>query len=69
MSELIICIDRGLCDGCGNCITACSEEVLTMEAGKALLVDEDYCDGLGECLSFCPAGALSLKARPHTCRS
>lgn len=67
MSELRIRIDRGLCDGCGKCITACSEEVLAMDSGKASLIDEYFCDGLGECLPACPTGALTLEPRPHTC--
>lgn len=68
MSELRIHIDRDLCDGCGNCITACSEEVLALDGGKAYLIAEDFCDGFGECLPACPTGALSLEARPHSCR-
>lgn len=67
MSELVVRIDRSLCDGCGNCITACSEEVLSMLDGKASLINEEFCDGFGKCLHVCPAGALSLEARPNIC--
>lgn len=69
MSELKVHIDRGRCDGCGKCITACTEEVLGMEGGKAALIAEDFCDGFGECLPACPNGALTLEPRPHTCRN
>lgn len=68
MSELVIRIDRNRCNGCGDCITACSEDVLALEGGKAVLISEDYCDGFGLCLPACPAGALFLEARPHNCR-
>lgn len=68
MSNLRIRIDRDRCDGCGKCVTICSEEVLAMRNGKAQLMDEDYCDGSGECLPVCPTGALTLEARPRTCR-
>lgn len=67
MSELVVRIDRDRCDGCGNCIVACSEEVLSMIDGKARLVAEDFCDGFGKCLSVCPAGALSLETRSPIC--
>lgn len=69
MSNLIIHIDRGRCDGCGKCITACSEDVLAMRDGKAALIAEDYCDGMGTCLPACPTGALTLEAKAHTCRN
>lgn len=68
MSELRIRIDRALCNGCGSCITACSEDVLALKNGKACLIAEEFCDGFGECLPSCPTGALSLVAKPHTCR-
>ncbi len=67
MSELIIRIDPDLCDGCGECITACSEDVIAIADGKAKLTDANYCDGFGECLPSCPTGAISLKPRPHKC--
>lgn len=68
MSELIIHVDRALCDGCGQCTTACGEDVLSMVDGKAELIASDYCDGFGECISACPTGALTLEQRQHTCR-
>ena len=59
----IIKIDEDLCDGCGNCITACEEGALQIIDGKAKLVKEIYCDGLGACMGDCPQDALTIEER------
>lgn len=64
MNRNTIRIDPDLCDGCGKCITACSEAALAIENRKAFLISEDFCDGMGRCMPFCPTGALSLGPRP-----
>jgi len=59
----IIEIDETLCNGCGECITACSEGALQLVNGKAKLVKEDFCDGFGDCIGTCPTGALKIIER------
>ncbi len=66
MKRKIIEIDERLCDGCGNCITACAEGALKLVDGKAKLVSEVYCDGLGACIGECPTGALTVVEREAT---
>jgi len=59
----IIEIDEALCDGCGDCITACAEGALEIVNGKARLKGEILCDGAGACLGHCPTGALKVIKR------
>lgn len=59
----IIRIDEGKCDGCGDCVTSCTEGAIAIIDGKARLVSEVYCDGLGACLGHCPQGAITFEER------
>lgn len=63
MRRKIIEIDRGKCDGCGQCIRACHEGALALIGGKAKLVKDSFCDGLGACIGECPQGALTIIER------
>ena len=63
MKRKIIIINEELCDGCGNCMSSCSEGALQIVDGKAKLVKEDFCDGFGDCIGGCPTGALVIEER------
>jgi ferredoxin len=63
MKRKIITINEELCDGCGNCTSACSEGAIQIVDGKAKLVKEDFCDGFGDCMGECPTGALKIEER------
>jgi NAD-dependent dihydropyrimidine dehydrogenase PreA subunit len=59
----IIEIDQSLCNGCGQCVSACAEGAIELVNGKAMLVSENYCDGLAACIGGCPEGALKIVER------
>jgi len=54
-------IDGEKCNGCGECVIACTEGVIEIIGGKAKVVKEEVCDGLGHCLPLCPTGAISIE--------
>jgi len=59
----IVHIHEELCNGCGECVTACAEGAIEIIDGKARLVSDVYCDGLGACLGHCPQGAIEIIRR------
>ena len=63
MIRKIVKIDEEKCTGCGLCASACHENAIVMENGKAHLLRDDFCDGFGDCLPVCPAGAITIEER------
>ncbi len=59
----IIEIDEDLCDGCGDCVSACAEGAIQLIDGKAKLISDSYCDGLGACIGDCHVGAIKIIER------
>ena len=59
----IIELDEDLCDGCGDCVSACAEGAIQLIDGKAKLVSDSYCDGLGACIGDCHVGAIKIIER------
>ncbi len=59
----IIEIDEELCDGCGDCVTACEEGAIQIIDGKAKVINDVFCDGLGACIGDCPVDALKIIER------
>ena len=63
MIRKIVKIDEEKCTGCGLCASACHENAIVMENGKAHLLRDDFCDGFGDCLPACSAGAITIEER------
>ena len=55
-----ITIDSERCNGCGLCVKACHEGVITLKEGKAVVASMDLCDGIGDCLPACPQNAITF---------
>ena len=54
-------IDKGKCDGCGECIMACPNQVLWFdEGGKSVKVLYPFkCKNCYKCVKACKRGAIS----------
>ena len=63
MIRKIVKIDEEKCTGCGLCASACHENAIVMENGKAHLLRDDFCDGFGDCLPACTSGAITIEER------
>ena len=50
-------VDRALCTGCGQCVSACPEDAIVLKDGYAF-IDEDLCTGCEACRQACPVGAI-----------
>ena len=59
----IVKIDEEKCNGCGQCVDACTEGAIEIIDCKAKLVSEIYCDGLGACICHCPEDAITIEQR------
>lgn len=62
MREKIV-VDSNKCNGCGICVSVCSNAALQVINNKAHLVNEKRCDVNGYCMQFCPQNALSKQPK------
>lgn len=50
-------VNRGQCNGCGNCLNTCSRNALSL-VGGLVQINRDICDGCMECVEHCYTSAL-----------
>jgi caffeyl-CoA reductase-Etf complex subunit CarE len=53
----MIRIDQLTCDGCGCCVSVCSQDTLVVDE-KKLTCLEERCSQCGDCILACPVAAL-----------
>lgn len=53
-------INRDVCIGCTDCITACPTGALGQREGKAALVRPQQCIYCADCEAICPVGAIEI---------
>lgn len=53
-------IDRGLCNGCADCIAQCPTAALGWHGGRAALLNPERCTYCAHCEDICPVSAIEL---------
>lgn len=51
-------IDLAKCSSCGECILACSQEVLAMGEHGPIFIQADLCTYCADCETHCPENAI-----------
>ena len=51
-------VEKDACTGCGECVTSCPLDAITIQDGKAVV--DDTCAECGACIDVCPNKALVL---------
>ena len=49
--------DSSKCNGCGDCVDACSQQAITIHNDLAV-INQELCIQCGTCAEICPAGAI-----------
>jgi len=66
-------VDIDKCNGCEDCLEACTADVLEIHNGKVVPVNIDDCQGCESCVEVCREGAIKLEdsrvALSETCLS
>jgi ferredoxin len=63
-SPFIIASDPDICVGCGDCVTRCQMDALSL-VGDVSVPDLDRCIGCGLCVTTCTSGSLYLVRKPE----
>jgi formate hydrogenlyase subunit 6/NADH:ubiquinone oxidoreductase subunit I len=58
-------VNEDTCIGCGQCVKACPDEVLTFEAAKVKTGPGTFlgCIACGHCVAACPTGSIAVTGR------
>jgi NAD-dependent dihydropyrimidine dehydrogenase PreA subunit len=58
MYEIIV--DPEKCNGCGECLDICPEEVYELQEEKAVPVNAEDCEGCESCVEVCDEEAITV---------
>ena len=53
-------IKRENCTGCGQCVSHCAYEAITLDASRKAKIDKKKCVGCGQCVAVCNFGAARM---------
>ncbi len=53
-------VDLEKCEGCGECVDICPEEVFEIQNDKSIPVSEDDCVGCESCVEVCEDEAITI---------
>jgi Na+-translocating ferredoxin:NAD+ oxidoreductase subunit B len=56
-------VSQEACESCGQCVTRCQVNAITMPENGHAVVDLRRCIGCGLCVTTCPTDAISLKTK------
>jgi len=64
LDPLVAFVDTDACTACGDCLTTCPYDAITMtseDARQVALISEATCKGCGGCVPVCPDDAIDLR--------
>jgi anaerobic carbon-monoxide dehydrogenase iron sulfur subunit len=57
----LVNLNDELCNGCGECVTACPFDAIWMDEHRGVAIKCDLCGGEPVCVRYCAPGALMFK--------
>jgi len=58
----IITVNEDTCEGCGDCVSTCPNEMFELVNKKAQATgNPDDCIGCESCVAVCPSGSITLQ--------